>query len=68
MSARERKTKMTAIEAANYIFDNRSEFEAKYADVIKRFEEEGIDHVTAEAITITLASYAKAFTDYAKEN
>lgn len=57
---------MTANQAADYIFENIGEFEAKYADVIAKFESVGIDHTMAKAMAITTAAYAKALTDALK--
>lgn len=50
----------------NYIFDNRKQFRAEYADVIAKFVDLGIDYTTAEAMAITLAAKAKTMTDMAK--
>lgn len=54
---------MTATQAADYIFENIDEFEAKYADVIAKFESKGIEHTMAKALAITTAAYAKAASD-----
>ena len=54
---------MTANQAANYIFENMNEFEAKYAEQIAKFESKGIEHQMALALTITIAANAKAITD-----
>jgi hypothetical protein len=47
----------------DYIFDNREEFRAKYADVIAKFEAMGIESKMAEAMTITIAAKAKTISD-----
>ena len=54
---------MTSKQAADYIFENMDEFEAKYASVIAKFESKGIDHTMAKALAITIASNAKAVVD-----
>lgn len=54
---------MTSKQAAECIFDNLDEFEAKYADVIAKFESKGIEHSMAKALAITTAAYAKAASD-----
>lgn len=60
---RRKETKMTSKQAAEYIFENMDEFEAKYADVIAKFESKGIEHTMAKALAITTAAYAKAASD-----
>lgn len=47
----------------DYILDNREEFRRRYADIIAKFEDMGIDSTTAEAMAITIAATSKAITD-----
>lgn len=54
---------MTAIQAADYIFENLDEFKATHTEDIEKFEALGIDRTTALSMVITLAANAKALTD-----
>ena len=56
---------MTSLQAADYILENLNEFRAKYANVIAKFENKGIEPKLAEAMAITLAATAKAASDLA---